>query len=86
MRKAKCLKDARGSIPEDVNLKTLSKFVLTVMKGGVMQSRTHRAIEPFDASVEHLRGYFHLLIALHQQAELTRKQWELNHNNTEEDR
>jgi TetR/AcrR family transcriptional regulator, transcriptional repressor for nem operon len=57
----KCLEDARERLPEGTNLKTLSKFVLTVMEGGVMQARAHRAIEPFDASVEHLRGYFGLL-------------------------
>jgi len=59
----KCLEDARDRLPRDLNLATLSKFVLTVMEGGVMQSRAHRTIEPFDASVEHLRGYFNLLIA-----------------------
>jgi TetR/AcrR family transcriptional repressor of nem operon len=58
----KCLEDARERFPADTNLKTLSKFVLTVMEGGVMQSRAHRTIEPFDASVEHLRGYFGLLL------------------------
>ncbi|MGC1088909.1 MAG: TetR family transcriptional regulator C-terminal domain-containing protein, partial [Candidatus Acidiferrum sp.] len=57
----KCLEDARERLPKETNLKTLSKFVLTVMEGGVMQARAHRAIEPFDASVEHLRGYFDLL-------------------------
>jgi TetR/AcrR family transcriptional repressor of nem operon len=58
----KCLEDAGERLPEGLNLNTLSKFVLTVMEGGVMQARAHRAIEPFDASVEHLRGYFGLLM------------------------
>jgi TetR/AcrR family transcriptional repressor of nem operon len=80
----KCLEDARGRIPEDVNLKTLSKFVLTVMEGGVMQSRAHRAIEPFDASVEHLRGYFRLLMAQRKQSNLTRKRRESTRKKTEE--
>jgi TetR/AcrR family transcriptional repressor of nem operon len=69
----KCLEDARERIPEAVNLKTLSKFVLTVMEGGVMQARAHRAVEPFDASVEHLREYFRLLIAQREQSDLTNK-------------
>ena len=69
----KCLEDARERIPEETNLKTLSKFVLTVMEGGVMQSRAHRAIEPFDASVEHLRGYFRLLMAQRAQRDLASK-------------
>jgi TetR/AcrR family transcriptional regulator, transcriptional repressor for nem operon len=59
----KCLEDARNRFPEGTNLATLSKFVLTVMEGGVMQSRAHREIAPFDASVEHLREYFRLLTA-----------------------
>jgi TetR/AcrR family transcriptional repressor of nem operon len=57
----RCLEDAADRFPQGTNLKTLSQFVLTVMEGGVMQSRAHRDIGPFDASVEHLRGYFQLL-------------------------
>ncbi len=57
----KCLEDARDRFPEGTDLQTLSTFVLTVMEGGVMQSRAHRDIRPFDASVEHLRDYFRLL-------------------------
>jgi hypothetical protein len=33
------------------------------MEGGVMQARAHRAVEPFDASVNHLREYFRLMVA-----------------------
>jgi TetR/AcrR family transcriptional regulator, transcriptional repressor for nem operon len=58
----KCLEDAKERFPAQTNLKTLSKFVLTVMEGGVMQARAHREIGPFDASVEHLREYFRLLV------------------------
>lgn len=58
-----CLLDASSRFPAGTNLKTLSQFVLTVMEGGVMQARAHRAIEPFDASVQHLREYFRLLEA-----------------------
>ena len=32
-------------------------LVLNVMEGGVMQSRTHRTLEAFDASVAGLRDY-----------------------------
>jgi TetR/AcrR family transcriptional repressor of nem operon len=63
----KCLEDARERFPVGTNLKTLSKFVLTVMEGGVMQSRAHRDVGPFDASVEHLREYFRLLISRREQ-------------------
>jgi TetR/AcrR family transcriptional repressor of nem operon len=59
----KCLQDASDRFPKGTNLKTLSQFVLTVMEGGVMQARAHRDVAPFDASMEHLRGYFQLLAA-----------------------
>lgn len=65
----KCLQDASGRLPGGANLKTLSQFVLTVMEGGVMQARAHRAIEPFDASVQHLREYFRLLESHRRRAE-----------------
>jgi TetR/AcrR family transcriptional regulator, transcriptional repressor for nem operon len=59
----KCLEDARERFPAGTNFATLSKFVLTVMEGGVMQARAHRDVAPFDASVEHLREYFRLMMA-----------------------
>jgi TetR/AcrR family transcriptional repressor of nem operon len=59
----KFLEDARERFPEGTNFATLSKFVLTVMEGGVMQARAHRDVAPFDASVEHLREYFRLMMA-----------------------
>ena len=59
----KFLLDARERFPEGTNFATLSKFVLTVMEGGVMQARAHRDVAPFDASVEHLREYFRLMMA-----------------------
>jgi TetR/AcrR family transcriptional regulator, transcriptional repressor for nem operon len=65
----KCLEDARDRFPAGTNLKTLSQFVLTVMEGGVMQSRAHRDIAPFDTSVEHLLDYFRLLGWERQQTE-----------------
>jgi TetR/AcrR family transcriptional repressor of nem operon len=64
----KCLEDARERLPEGTNLKTLAKFVLTVMEGGVMQARAHREVGPFDASVEHLRNYFGLLVVERERA------------------
>ncbi len=43
--------------PGDLDLSELSRFILTTMEGGVMQARTHRSIEPYDASVRQLRRY-----------------------------
>ena len=54
----RCLDDARDRLPADVDRRELAQFVLTTMEGGVMQSRTHRTIEAFDAGVRRLRDYF----------------------------
>src|SRR3984957_1775326 len=74
----KWLEEAGGRVAQDLNLATLSKFVLTAMEGGVMQSRAHRKIEPFDASVEHLRGYFNLLIEQRGRADRAKNHLEQN--------
>jgi TetR/AcrR family transcriptional regulator, transcriptional repressor for nem operon len=52
-----CLQDAANRFPSGTDFDQLSQFVLTVMEGGVMQSRAHRSIVPFDSSVEQLRHH-----------------------------
>jgi len=56
-----CLSQAKARLPADLNLRELAQFVLTVMEGGVMQARTFRDIEYFDAGVRQLRQYFKIL-------------------------
>jgi TetR/AcrR family transcriptional regulator, transcriptional repressor for nem operon len=58
-----CLAAAADRLPPDVDRKALAQFVLTTMEGGVMQARTHRSLEAFDASVGQLRNYFDHLAA-----------------------
>jgi TetR/AcrR family transcriptional regulator, transcriptional repressor for nem operon len=58
-----CLAAAAERLPPDVDRKALAQFVLTTMEGGVMQARTHRSLEAFDASVGQLRNYFDHLAA-----------------------
>ncbi|HEY3636927.1 MAG TPA: TetR/AcrR family transcriptional regulator [Rhizomicrobium sp.] len=53
-----CLDAAADRLPANTDTHALATFVLTVMEGGVMQSRTHRTLEAFDASVAQLRDYF----------------------------
>jgi TetR/AcrR family transcriptional regulator, transcriptional repressor for nem operon len=53
-----CLDEAAGRLPVDVDRADLAAFVLTVMEGGVMQSRTYRDLAAFDACVGVLRDYF----------------------------
>jgi TetR/AcrR family transcriptional regulator, transcriptional repressor for nem operon len=57
-----CLKAAAAQLPTDANLEALSSFVLAVMEGGVMLSRSHGTIEPFDAAISELRTYFSYLL------------------------
>ena len=56
-----CLDAGKSRLPAGTDTKALATFVLTTMEGGVMQSRTHRTLEAFDASVAGLRDYFTLL-------------------------
>jgi len=57
-----CLEAARDRFPPRTDLDALAALVLTTMEGGVLQSRSHRCMEPFDQSVAQLRRYFDLLL------------------------
>lgn len=59
----RCLDDAAGRLPRDVNRAQLASFVLSVLEGAVMQARAHRSVEPFDAAVAQLRDHFERLLA-----------------------
>ena len=56
-----CFEAAADRLPADVDRRELAIFTLTIMEGGVMQSRTHRSLEAFDAGVGRLRDYLHRL-------------------------
>lgn len=53
----RCLEEAGERLPADLDRRMVAILVLNVMEGGVMQSRTHRTLEAFDASVAGLRDY-----------------------------
>lgn len=57
----KCLKKAEDRFPRDTNFRALAKFILTIMEGGVIQSRASHNISSFDASVSQLDDYFRRL-------------------------
>jgi|SRR5215471_10307420 len=57
------LQAAGGRLPADVDRRRLARFVLTVMEGGLMQSRAAGNLEPFDAAVQTLREHINLLAA-----------------------
>jgi AcrR family transcriptional regulator len=52
-----CFMAAGDRLPADVDRHMLAILTLNVMEGGVMQSRTHRSLDTFDASVAGLRDY-----------------------------
>jgi hypothetical protein len=57
----RCLVEAGDRLPEAVDRHALATFILTTMEGGVMQSRTHRSLQPFDAGVRCLEDYIRRL-------------------------
>lgn len=63
-----CLQDAGARLPQAIDRRELAAFVLTTMEGGVMQARTFRSLEYFDASVRQLRAYFEQLLQQAQHA------------------
>jgi TetR/AcrR family transcriptional regulator, transcriptional repressor for nem operon len=55
------LKQAGPRLPRSCDLRQLSRLVLTVMEGAVMQARSYQFIEPFDDCIAQLRAYFDML-------------------------
>ena len=56
-----CVEQLHEEIPKGTDLKALATFVLAVMEGGVMLSRSYGSVEPFDLAVAQLRKHFKLL-------------------------
>lgn len=52
---------AGDRLPAELDRERLSRLVLAVMEGGVMQARTAGSPDPYDAAVAQLRSYFRLL-------------------------
>jgi hypothetical protein len=56
-----CVLQACKRLPKVTDPQALATFVLTVMEGGVMLSRSYGSVEPFDLAVAQLREHFTLL-------------------------
>jgi len=56
-----CLEQVKDWLPRGTNPKALATYVLAVMEGGVMLSRSYGSVEPFDRAVAQLREHFGLL-------------------------
>jgi TetR/AcrR family transcriptional repressor of nem operon len=57
-----CLEDVQAELPAGTDLQALATYVLAVMEGGVMISRSYVSVEPFDLAVAQLREHFRLLL------------------------
>ena len=57
-----CLEQARARLPKDTDVEALSTYVLAVMEGGVMLSRSYGSVDPFDRTIAALREHFRLLV------------------------
>ena len=58
-----CLEAMKDALPANTDLEALATYVLVVMEGGVMLSRSYRSVEPFDKAVEQMREHFRLLLS-----------------------
>jgi len=57
------LNEAGDRLPPETDRRALSRMILTVMEGGIMQARAAGRLAPFDDSVNQLRAYFDALCA-----------------------
>ncbi len=56
-----CLVQMGNRLPENTDVAALATYVLAVMEGGVMISRSYGSVDPFDRTVSQLREHFRLL-------------------------
>jgi TetR/AcrR family transcriptional regulator, transcriptional repressor for nem operon len=61
-----CVEQIKDRLPENTDPDALSTYVLAVMEGGVMLSRSYGSVEPFDRAVLQLRDHFRLLLTSRQ--------------------
>ena len=57
-----CLEQLEPRLPRGTDIDALATYVLAVMEGGVLLSRSYGSVEPFDRSVKQLRQHFRLLL------------------------
>lgn len=57
-----CLQQMKQELPRQTDLDALATFVLVVLEGGVMLSRSYRSVEPFDRAIAQLKQHFKLLL------------------------
>lgn len=58
-----CVDGLKDFLPDEADRESVSTYVLAVMEGGVMLSRSYGSVEPFDRAVAQLREHFRLLLS-----------------------
>jgi AcrR family transcriptional regulator len=58
-----CIDQIKPRLPKGTDPEALATYVLAVMEGGVMISRSYGSVDPFDRAVKQLRQHFALLLA-----------------------
>jgi TetR/AcrR family transcriptional regulator, transcriptional repressor for nem operon len=69
-----CIDQIKHRMPKNTDPEALATYVLAVMEGGVMISRSYGSVEPFDRAVKQLRQHFQLLLTPQRTALSTTKQ------------
>jgi AcrR family transcriptional regulator len=57
-----CVEQLKDRLPPTTDPDALATYVLAVMEGGVMLSRSYGSVEPFDRTVAQLNEHFRLLL------------------------
>jgi TetR/AcrR family transcriptional regulator, transcriptional repressor for nem operon len=57
-----CVEELKDRLPRGTDREALATYVLVVMEGGVMLSRSYGSVDPFDRAVRQLRQHFQLLL------------------------
>jgi len=57
-----CIEQFKHRLPPGTDPDALATYVLAVMEGGVMLSRSYGSVEPFDRAVAQLHEHFRLLL------------------------
>lgn len=57
-----CILQMKSRLPKKTDVDALATYVLVVMEGGVMLSRSYGSVEPFDRAVAQLREHFRMLL------------------------
>jgi TetR/AcrR family transcriptional regulator, transcriptional repressor for nem operon len=58
-----CIDEIKDALPAGTDPESVATYVLAVMEGGVMLSRSYGSVQPFDRSVAQLREHFRLLLS-----------------------